>query len=181
MTVPWLPQELYFLAEEEEMVKIIPRFSCPRMSFLSGNYGPFEPNQKTRVPLWLALFLNFSQTCTMVTPSWLSLKNMQNLVKQEKENKSELGKVPAHYMELSFAFFSKSPESIRDLDAVKSLVEDLWRIRVEKIRKSLPGLDPNSDFEALENGTRMELHMFREPMTRIRELLTSITDLGREM
>jgi hypothetical protein len=76
---PWLPQELFLLAEEEEMVKIVPHFSRPRMNFYSGNYRPFEPNQKKRVSLWLALFLNFSQMCTMVTPSWLNVKKRKKV------------------------------------------------------------------------------------------------------
>jgi hypothetical protein len=63
-----------------------------------------------------------------------SVFSLDTFVKQEKKKKSEVGKVPDHYMKLSFVFFSKSSEIIRDLYAVKSLVEDIWRIWVEKIR-----------------------------------------------
>jgi GINS complex subunit 2 len=127
MAIPWLPSELNFLAEEEIFVKISPHFASEKITFLSGTYGPFTANVRSRIPLWLALFLNSNGWCTLHAPKWLNMSCLQKLLAAEKENKTGLGKVPNYYMEVAFAFFTRSPGSIDFLDRVRSLVEDLWQ------------------------------------------------------
>jgi GINS complex subunit 2 len=173
MAVPWLPEELSLLAEEETFVDISPHFASEPMTFLSGTYGPFRAGMAIRVPLWLALLLNGNHMCTVHPPPWLTLSEVRKLVNEEKQN-AGLTPVPRSYMEVSMAFFTRSPSSIQNLDRVRTAVEDLWQIRVEKIRRSLLQINTTADFSQLPNGTRMEVHYFREPMTRIHELLTSI-------
>lgn len=36
-----------------------------------GTFGPFSPNQRARVPLWLALTLKRQKKCRVVLPDWL--------------------------------------------------------------------------------------------------------------
>lgn len=38
-------------------------------------YGPFNPPQKTSVPLWLALHLKKKRKCRIVCPGWLNLRS----------------------------------------------------------------------------------------------------------
>jgi GINS complex subunit 2 len=179
LSSPWLPEELNFLAEEEVHVRIVPHFQSEKMTFLSGVYGPFQANLMKKVPLWLALFLNSSESCTLQPPKWLNWGYIRTLVEKEKADHLGLQKVPSHYMEVSFAFFTRSPRSIQNLDRVRAGIEDLWMIRIEKIRRSLLEMEPGVDSGKLENGTRMEVHMFREPLTRIRTLLTSMKEMNQ--
>lgn len=36
-----------------------------------GTFGPFFPNQRAQVPLWLALTLKRQKKCRIVLPDWL--------------------------------------------------------------------------------------------------------------
>ena len=52
----WTPQEGEFFAEET-LIEIIPNFRGDRLSFVSGEFGPFKPAKPVEVPLWLAVHL----------------------------------------------------------------------------------------------------------------------------
>merc|ERR1712205_36959 len=49
-------QEVHFLAEDEHL-DIVPNFSLQGLHLLGGTYGPFRPQMRTSVPLWLAMLL----------------------------------------------------------------------------------------------------------------------------
>ena len=176
MALPWLPDGLAFIAEEEVLIRISPKFSASKMEFMSGAYGPFTAGRPVKVPLWLALFLNSSQSCTLIPPKWLNTSSLRKRLEQERNEKDGLAKLSSHYMEESFAFFVRCRENVRDVDRVKELIEDLWNLRVEKLRKAFVGKAQEEAYD-LTNATRMELHMFREPMTKIRELFNSLNEL----
>lgn len=175
----WLPEELSFITEEESFISISPHFSSPRTTFLSGTYGPFQAGIPIKVPMWLAFFLNNSHSCTLIPPKWLTVSYLSKIKAYEQKNPA-LSKVPRNYMEVSFAFFLKAPTIVQKLDSVRSLVEDIWTLRVEKLRNSIiiNSSAINDNFE-LPNVTRMELHLFREPVTKITELLTSMNALSQ--
>lgn len=180
MSIPqqnWTPDELSFLAEEETMIRITPQFSSPVISLISGNYGPFKAGQPIKTPLWLALFFNSNNSCVLVPPKWLTYSIIKTILQREKENKAELQKVPPAYMEISFAFFNNANNVIKDADAVRSAIEDLWTIRTEKIRSIFGQYKESVDlFFTCPNITRMELHLYREPITTIISLMSSLYD-----
>jgi hypothetical protein len=81
-------------------------------------------------------------------------------------------------MEVGFAFFTRAPSVFQDLSQLRALVEDLWGRRVEKIRKTVCEANSETlDHFSLENATQMELHLFREPIIGIRDILTSLNSL----
>ena len=174
MSIPqhnWTPDELSFIAEENVSIKITPQFSFGRVKFISGTYGPFEAGRAVKVPLWLALFFNSSNSCTLVPPSWLNLSTLTKILAREREFKEELQKVPNHYMEVSFAFFNNANNTIKDPDLVRACVEDLWTTRTEKIRQIFSKSSYIRDLIfTTPNITRMEVHLFREPIGKITTL-----------
>ena len=184
MSLPWLPEELSFIAEEELTVDISPHFSAPKMEFMSGTYGPFAAGRPVKVPLWLGLFLSSSQSCTLIAPKWLNTSSIKKLLEKEKRDKNVLAHLPGHghYMPLCFAFFVRSPGSVKDVDQVRNMIEDLWVLRVEKLRRTLSEevLDDTHDAGLLTNATRMELHMFREPISKIMDLWASLGERTEE-
>jgi GINS complex subunit 2 len=180
MSIPqqnWTPEELSFLAEEETMIRITPQFTISKIDLISGNYGPFEAGRSVKVPLWLALFFNSNKSCVLVPPKWLTLSIVKQLLAREKESRDSLQKVPPCYMEVSFAFFNNANDVIKDADAVRSAIEDLWTIRTEKIRAIFAQYKESVDlFFTCPNMTRMELHHYREPITTIISMMSALYD-----
>jgi GINS complex subunit 2 len=180
MAQPWLPEELNFIASEA-LVHISPHFTAPKTAFMAQPYGPFQAGRPTKVPLWLALFLNSSQSCTLIPPKWLTLASVRALLERDRREQGTLAPVRPHYMELSHAFFTRAPTSIRDVDHVRTAVDELWLMRSDKIRRSIAEATSETlDFFELPNATRMELHLYREPITRIRDILTSLNAIGAQ-
>jgi GINS complex subunit 2 len=179
MAQAWLPEELNFIAEEEVKIHISPHFTAAKTAFMFQEFGPFEAGRPMKVPLWLALFLNSSQSCTMIALKWLNLSSLRNILERERHEKDVLTPMRPYYMEVSHAFFTRSPLSIRDLDQVRTTVDEIWLTRIEKIRRSIgEATSETLDFFELLNATRMELHLYREPITRIRQILSSLNATG---
>jgi GINS complex subunit 2 len=179
MDQTWFPEELSFLAEEEIRIHISPHFSAPKTAFLARECGPFEAGQPIKVQLWFALFLNSSQSCTLIPPKWLSLSSLWQILDRERREKNGLTRIHPYYMEVSHAFITHSPMSIRDLEQVRIAVDQLWHIRCAKIRQAIAeSTSETLDFFELPNATRMELHLYREPITRIRSILTELNAVG---
>lgn len=185
MSIPqqnWTPDELSFLAEEETMIKITPQFTISKIDLISGSFGPFEAGRSVKVPLWLALFFNSNNSCVLVPPKWLTYSIIKQLLQRERENKESLQKVPPCYMEVAFAFFNNANNVIKDADAVRSAVEDLWTIRTEKIRTLFAQYKDSVDlFFTCPNMTRMELHLYREPITTIISLISSLYEKAQNL
>ena len=178
MAIPqhnWTPDELSFIAEENVTIKITPQFSFGKVNFISGSFGPFEAGRSVKVPLWLALFFNSSNSCTLVPPSWLNTSTLNKILAREKEFKEELQKVPQYYMEVSFAFFNNANNVVKEADLVRSCIEDLWTIRTEKIRHIFSNSTYIKDLIfTTPNITRMEVHLFREPISNITSLTSTL-------
>lgn len=172
----WTPDELSFLAEQEAMVEVTPRFRHEAIEFMEGQqYGPFQPGIKTEVPLWLALFFHHSGTCTIVPPSWLNEKTLTKMIKKEHETEGLRAVPHMFYLEIAFAFFKNAPNTIDKIDICRSKLEDLWIIRTEKIRKRI-GLEL-TDIFFFKHMTRMELHYFREPLSKLYTLRSGMEDV----
>ena len=80
-------------------------------------------------------------------------------------------------MEISFTFFNRASSIIPDCDQIKDLINRLWELRIEKIRKTIGEQSSETiDQYQFPNVTQMELYLFREPISRITALLTSLND-----
>lgn len=176
MATPWSPGELTFIAENSKIV-ITPHFTAENIKLLSGEFGPFTAGYSLKVPLWLALFLYSSQLCDLVPPKWLNTSYLKKCVEREKQEKGELSKLPEDYMEISFTFFNRASSIIPDCDQIKDLINRLWELRIEKIRKTIGEQSSETiDQYQFPNVTQMELYLFREPISRITALLTSLNE-----
>lgn len=67
------PQDLDFAATEHCHVDIIPAVKMDRLQMIKAEYGPFRPQIRCTVPLWLALTMRASGHCRVVPPDWLSI------------------------------------------------------------------------------------------------------------
>ena len=176
MESPWKPDELAFIAEEETMIKITPNFSSGTIKLLSRECGPFTAQKPVKVPLWLAFFLYSKKACVLVAPKWLRFTSRLNhFLEREKASKDLLTELPKFFFEISFSFFNNARELIQDSDTARATVEQIWEIRNEKLRSSIistvGGLYDNFDFP---NATRMEIHLFRYPISKVSELLLNL-------
>lgn len=63
-------EELAFLAEEEE-IQIVPEFTEDVAMAIIGDFGPFTAGVPVDVPLWVALRLKRDRQCSIVTPAWM--------------------------------------------------------------------------------------------------------------
>lgn len=181
MSSHWVPDELAFTAEQNVIVKVVPSFTYNKeIKLLSDVCKPFRADRAAKVPLWLASYLYTSNMCQIVPPKWMNVSTLRKCISAERENEITLQTMPEYYMEVAFAFFLKFPNSVPDSEQVRSLVEDIWELRVEKIRKLISQhLQTSQTSEILdqmsfEKATRMEIHMFRVPLTKITELLTEL-------
>lgn len=52
--------ELEFIAEDQ-LVEIVPKFKHGPLHLIQGDFGPFVPQARTTVPLWLAITLKKRQ------------------------------------------------------------------------------------------------------------------------
>ncbi|CAN0521576.1 unnamed protein product, partial [Scytosiphon promiscuus] len=54
--------ELEFIAEDE-LIEIVPKFKHGPLHLIQGDFGPFVPQARAKVPLWLAISLKKRQKC----------------------------------------------------------------------------------------------------------------------
>lgn len=52
--------ELEFIAEDQ-LIEIVPKFKHGPLHLIQGDFGPFVPQTRTKVPLWLAITLKKRQ------------------------------------------------------------------------------------------------------------------------
>jgi hypothetical protein len=86
-----------------------------------------------------------------------------------------LTEIRPYYLEVSSASFTESPNGIQESGQVKATIEKRWLTGSEKIRGSIGEATLETiDFFNLPNSARMELHIYREPITQIRHILTAL-------
>lgn len=54
--------ELEFIAEDQ-LIEIVPKFKHGPLHLIQGDFGPFVPQARAKVPLWLAITLKKRQKC----------------------------------------------------------------------------------------------------------------------
>ncbi|ETI27492.1 hypothetical protein G647_09683 [Cladophialophora carrionii CBS 160.54] len=76
------PSEVAFLCEMEQ-VTIIPRQRLERLDLLGGPTRPLIPPQRTTLPLWLAVLLKRQRRANVMTPPWLLVESLQDILETE--------------------------------------------------------------------------------------------------
>lgn len=160
------PSEVEFLAEKE-IITILPNFKEAKLFLLSCDVGPFVPGIPTEVPVWVAINLKQRQKCRINPPEWMTVDRLTEFRDQEKES-DEFTKPPSQcYMELSSMLLSCSTDDIPYADQIKTLIKDVWDVRIAKLRKSIDQMIAKQERHAqVDNLTRMEINTVRTLLTK---------------
>jgi len=138
----WTPLENEFLAENE-LIEIVPNFSCPKRDFIQGSFGPFYANRVIAVPLWLATTLMKSKKCSIKTPKWMEEAELRSILEQEKLNETFHHGLPFYYREISKMVFDV--DSSCNQKQVRVLLQDIEDVRESKTKKGMKQLESSSD------------------------------------
>jgi GINS complex subunit 2 len=125
-----------FLAQETP-VEILPRFELGRIAFLSGQVGPFTPNYPVAVPLWLALFLRETNTCTIRPPEDVSVERLSRVLEYEAAEETSFHALPLHFFSVVRQILRYAASDVPDAAVVHRLVDELEQRRISKITKNL--------------------------------------------
>ncbi|XP_028142545.1 DNA replication complex GINS protein PSF2 [Diabrotica virgifera virgifera] len=155
------PEEIEFLAEKE-YITIIPTFNNAVIHLITGDVGPFRASIPTRVPLWMAVTLKQQQRCKIQPPDWMTVEKLEEIKEDEKQS-ANFTKMPSdHYMVEAKVLLDCASDDIPKADEVRTVIKDIWDIRMSKIRSSVTKLVKNSEFyAAVDNLTVMEINSMR--------------------
>ncbi|XP_066933059.1 DNA replication complex GINS protein PSF2-like [Clytia hemisphaerica] len=153
--------EVEFLAEHSD-VTILPNFQESKLFFLTGDFGPFNPGMPIDVPAWLAVTLKQQNKCKIHCPDWLDVDRLQDF-KDAENNEDVFTKPPVpHYKEIASMLLRCGPGDIPKADEVRTLIKDIWDIRMAKLRKSIDQMviaqEPHAQ---IDNLTVMEMNFVR--------------------
>eukprot|EP00112_Aurelia_sp_Birch-Aquarium-sp1_P026116 Seg906.4 transcript_id=Seg906.4/GoldUCD/mRNA.D3Y31 product="DNA replication complex GINS protein PSF2" protein_id=Seg906.4/GoldUCD/D3Y31 len=159
------PSEVEFLAEKET-ITIIPNFKGEKLFLLSCDLGPFRPGIPTNVPIWVAVNLKQRQKCRINPPDWMSVDRLSTFKDEESES-DVFTKPPSQcYMELASMLLNNCADDIPQADQVKTLIKDVWDIRMAKLRKSIDQMIAKQERHAqVDNLTVMEINTVRTLLT----------------
>jgi GINS complex protein len=175
------PSLLTAFRADDALVEMIPQFDWPhKISLVSSSssssssravlFGPFRPNERTYVPLWLALHLQTKCLCRIVPPHWLTTENLRTILHFEKthaqlwpppysysspsdvgnddENKAAAAEEEEEFQRQQrwllprnyYELATRLAPQCEDAGAVKLLVTDLLQVRLDKLRQQFQSL-----------------------------------------
>lgn len=157
--------EVEFIAEKE-LVEIEPNFTYSKIYLIQGEFGPFEAGMPTIVPMWLAVNFKQRRRARILPPDWMNVEDLQ-MKKQEEMESKFFTKMPCpHYIEVAQLLLKYAQEDIPKADEVKTLIKDIWDLRVAKLRSSIDTLIKSESTHAkLNHLTLMEINSVRPVLT----------------
>uniref|UniRef100_A0A8R1DUE4 DNA replication complex GINS protein PSF2 n=1 Tax=Caenorhabditis japonica TaxID=281687 RepID=A0A8R1DUE4_CAEJA len=124
-----------FLAGNEP-IEVIPSISDDKpMHLISGDIGPFEAGVPVRIPIWIALLMKRKHHCKIVMPTWMDVEELKRILTAETECQG-LSSLPDYFFEISHMLVRDARDDIFEVEAVKSLVQDIYDRRDAKLRTS---------------------------------------------
>ena len=147
-----------FLAERET-VQIVPNFSHGKLYLIAGDVGPFVAGLPCDVPLWLAINLRQRGKCKLIPPAWMDHETLAAKKEEESDSKvfTEMGS--QYYLAVAQLILTTAPQDVPNAQLVKTLVKDIWDLRIAKLRSSVAEFVRQSGRHAtLHHLTPMELH-----------------------
>ncbi|KAM1020014.1 hypothetical protein ACFX13_042065 [Malus domestica] len=154
-------EEVEFMAEDE-MVEIVPNMRMDPLNMLCGDFGPFHPQMKTQVPLWLAIAMKKRGKCTIQPPEWMSIENLTRILEAERDSQAAFQVLPFHYVEISSLLFEYAPGDIPDMYMVRSLINDIKDVRFHKVESSLESFEEaHSSAVMVKDLSAMEVNLVR--------------------
>mmetsp|Transcript_18308 Transcript_18308/g.28734 ORF Transcript_18308/g.28734 Transcript_18308/m.28734 type:complete len:330 (-) Transcript_18308:139-1128(-) len=180
-----------FLAGDET-ISIIPSFTYPEtIGLISGQVGPFRAGMDTEVPLWMATMLRRRKLAKIIAPSWMDVSVLKEVLAFERDPKeaSFSSDIPFRHAEISQVILSAcragsgtggsgamgdgGESEVPNADQVKLLLEDIQRVRMDKIRRnvhtlSAQTLKTKSKYESIIDVTNigsLEMHQIKPFIT----------------
>ena len=126
-------------ASQQALVLILPRFTMRAVKGIGGIYGPFYPNTPSQVPLWLALHLRETDTCTIVPPYFMSAPYLSDILLRETEDNDNYQPLPYYYYEISTQLLRVAKKDIPDVTEVIRLLSEVHVTRKQKLTKAISG------------------------------------------
>uniref|UniRef100_A0A2P2HZE0 DNA replication complex GINS protein PSF2 n=1 Tax=Hirondellea gigas TaxID=1518452 RepID=A0A2P2HZE0_9CRUS len=125
-----------FLAEREK-IQIIPNFSHDKLYLIAGDVGPFVAGLPCEVPLWLAVNLRQRGKCRLVAPSWMDPDALTQKKEDEAQSKVFTEMPSQYYLAVAQLILTTAPQDVPNSQLVKTLVKDIWDLRISKLRSSV--------------------------------------------
>ncbi|CAH1957684.1 unnamed protein product [Acanthoscelides obtectus] len=153
--------EVEFLGEKQ-IITVVPTFNSPVLHLISGDVGPFRAGLPTNVPMWLAVQLKQRQQGKIQAPDWMDIDRLTEMKENEKQSQT-FTKMPSdHYMVEAKILLDCASDDIPRADEIRTIIKDIWDIRMSKIRTSVNKLIKNADsYAGLDNLTVMEINSIR--------------------
>ncbi|XP_020893309.1 DNA replication complex GINS protein PSF2 [Exaiptasia diaphana] len=160
------PGEIEFLAEKEH-VTILPNFTEKKIFLIGGDIGPFNASLPVDVPLWIAINLKQRKKCRIQAPDWMEIDKLKEL-KEEETKEEYFIRMPSNfYMEIATLLLNCATDDIPHADEVRTLIKDIWDIRIAKLRKSIDLMISQQAVHArLDDLTLMEINTVRLLLTK---------------
>ncbi|KAF2364906.1 GINS subunit domain A [Trinorchestia longiramus] len=150
-----------FLAERE-VIQIIPNFSHEKLYLISGDVGPFVAGLPCSVPLWLAVNLRQRGKCRLLPPEWMAADALAAKKEEEAQSKVFTEMASVNYMAVAQLVLTTAPHDVPNAHLVRTLIKDIWDLRIAKLRSSVAEFIKHSGRHArLHHLTPMELHSVR--------------------
>ncbi|XP_018027598.1 probable DNA replication complex GINS protein PSF2 [Hyalella azteca] len=150
-----------FLAEREH-VQIIPNFSHDKLYLIAGDVGPFVAGIPCSVPLWLAVNLRQRGKCRLLPPAWMEAEALAAKKEEEMQTKVFTKMGSENYMAVAQLLLTTAPHDVPNAHLVRTLIKDIWDLRIAKLRSSVAEFIKQSGRHArLHHLTPMELHSVR--------------------
>ncbi|XP_066970463.1 DNA replication complex GINS protein PSF2 [Macrobrachium rosenbergii] len=153
--------EVEFLAEKLP-ITIVPNFSQDKLYLISGDVGPFNPGLPMEVPLWLGINLRQRGRCRLVPPEWMDAEKLAEKKDEESQSKN-FTKMPCeHYLVVAQLVLAAAPEDIPNSQQIKTLIKDIWDLRIAKLRSSVAEFIQSEGTRAkLDHLTLIEINTVR--------------------
>ncbi|GAX18381.1 GINS complex subunit 2 [Fistulifera solaris] len=114
---------------EETLIQVIPDFTASP-TFMAG--------VPATVPLWQAELLQTRSLGRIVLPEWLSVDKLRPILQQEKTQPLLTTSLPFYYYEITRKLTNRPRHDDTNPDVLRLLVEDIFQVRVEKLRQQFP-------------------------------------------
>jgi GINS complex protein len=161
------PEELINLSLQQE-VEIEAHTSIPKTTLITYDFPGCHPLKVSRIPLYIALHLKSSNSCTIRMPVYLSKEFLSSLIEKEQRDR-QFVEVPEYLFEHAYLFMSNE---------IESLICELKRIRQNKIWKGLKDMDGKALY--INGLTKWEFNEVKEAITSAMRIGKTIEHIGEQ-
>ncbi|XP_031779005.1 probable DNA replication complex GINS protein PSF2 [Nasonia vitripennis] len=173
------PSEVEFLGEKQ-LVSIVPNFSFGVIHLISGSIGPFRAGLPVRVPIWIALSLKQQQKCRIVAQEWMDMEKLTEILEEEKQSKLFTRMPNNHFMDEAQMLLTAAPDDIPDVDNIRTIIKDIWDLRMAKLRSSVIGFVKNEGtYAKLDHLTAMEINSIRSLLPDALDIMLHMEQAGK--